>query len=335
MTSHWLRSFMFAVCCVLISPCGAADATPSTKIDRRISITVDDLPWVTGKDETWEDKNSPTARRIQRHHQHLINAMKQAKAPVIGFVNEGKLYSSDKLQKNRVAMLNDWLKAGFELGNHTYGHVSMHDVTLRAYEENILKGELHLRPMLAKHGQTPKWFRHPYLRAGRTLEDKTELQKFLAEHDYRIAPVTVDNGEWVWAFAYRKTLVKGGDKETLARLRRDYVPYMVAKIDFFERASIDLLGYNLPQILLIHANELNAETYSDLMTAIRSRSYRFVTLDEAMRDPAYKRADTFTGRFGPSWLHRWALAEKKPKAFYEGEPVVPEWVLNLAEVESE
>ncbi|MEO8002898.1 MAG: polysaccharide deacetylase family protein, partial [Arenimonas sp.] len=246
-----------------------------------------------------------------------------------------KLYSNDVLKNNRVAMLNDWLNAGFELGNHTYGHVSLHDVGLPAYEENILKGEQLLRPMLAKRGLKPQWFRHPYLRAGRTLEDKAALQVFLSDHGYRIAPVTIDNGEWVYAFAYRKVLAKGGDKATLARLRKDYVPYMVAKVDFFENASIKLLGYNLPQILLMHANELNADTYGDLTAAIRARGYRFVSLEESMRDPAYLRADTFTGRFGPSWLHRWALAEKKPKEFYEGEPVVPKWVLDLAEVESE
>jgi peptidoglycan/xylan/chitin deacetylase (PgdA/CDA1 family) len=334
MIIHKLR-FALVLLLMLLSQSSFAQENKTAAPDRRITITIDDLPWAGGNDQIWEDKNSATSRSIKQHHQRLIKAMKKARAPVVGFVNEGKLYSGDLLQKNRIAMLNDWLNSGFELGNHTYGHVSMHDVTLPAYEENILKGELHLRPMLAKHGQSPQWFRHPYLRAGRTLEDKTALQKFLAEHGYRIAPVTIDNGEWVYAFAYRNVLAKDGDKETLARLRRDYVPYMIAKVDFYEQASINLLGYNLPQILLIHANELNAETYADLVAGIRGRGYRFVTLEESMRDPAYLRADTFTGRFGPSWLHRWALAEKRPKAFYEGEPVVPQWVLDLAEVESE
>ena len=60
-----------------------------------------------------------------------------------------------------------------------------------------------------------------------------------------------------------------------------------------------------------------------------------ITLDEAMRDPAYQRADGYTGKWGPSWLHRWAMAEKKPRDFYKGEPVVPKWVLEMAQVESE
>jgi peptidoglycan/xylan/chitin deacetylase (PgdA/CDA1 family) len=326
----------FLLLSILFSQSLLAQNNNVTTPDRRISITIDDLPWAGANDHTWEEKKSDTTRSIEKHHKKLLASMKKAKAPAVGFVNEGKLYSGDRLQKNRVAMLNDWLNAGFELANHTYSHVSMHDVSLATYQDNILKGEQLLRPMLARHKKTPQWFRHPYLRAGRTLEDKAALQKFLDVHGYRIAPVTIDNSDSIYALAYRKVLAKGGDnKETLARLRRDYVPYMVAKIDFYERGSIDLLGYNLPHILLIHANELNADSYGELIAAIRAKGYRFVTLEESMRDPAYQRADTFTGRFGPSWLHRWALAEKKPKAFYENEPTVPQWVLGLAEVESE
>lgn len=315
-----------------------ASANPDSKtqpIDRRIAITIDDLPWAATDDGGWQADNANDSRRIETHHKQLLAAMKKAKAPVVGFVNEGKLYANGTLQKNRVAMLEDWLKAGFDLGNHTYGHISLHDVSLADYERDILKGENLLRPMLASHGKTLQWFRHPYLRTGRNIEDKAAVQKILISHGYRIAPVTVDNSDWIWALAYRKTLVDGRDAETLARLRQEYVPYMLAKIDFYERTSMALLGYNLPHVLLIHANELNAAIYTSLTAAIRNRGYRFISLEQAMQDDAYMRPDAFQGRFGPSWLHRWAIAEKKPKAFYEGEPVVPQWVLGLAGVDSE
>ena len=122
---------------------------------------------------------------------------------------------------------------------------------------------------------------------------------------------------------------------TLQRLREGYVPYMLNKVDYYERQSQALLGYALPQVWLLHANALNAASYAELVAAVRRRGYRTVTLDEAMRDPAYARADGYEGRSGPSWLHRWAMADRKPKDFYAGEPVVPKWVLDLAGVESE
>lgn len=299
--------------------------------DRRIAVTIDDLPWQRMSTTT------PDALRVR--HAALLEQLRQGGALVTGFVNEDKLELDGIVQPERVAMLEAWLDAGYELGNHTYGHVDLHEVGIPAFEEAIVHGERLLRPMLAKRGLTPRWFRHPYLRAGRTTEDKAEVTDFLSHHGYRVAPVTVDNGEWVWAFAYERVLDGQADTPErgalLERLRLGYVPYMLNKIDYYEQQSEALLGYLLPQILLIHANELNAETYAELIAGIKRRGYRFVTLDDAMRDPAYTREDGYHGRYGPSWLHRWAMVEKKPKDFYAGEPVVPKWVLDLAGVDSE
>ena len=319
-----IRVVLMATLWLLTTAACAAEA------DRRIAITIDDLPWAR------LDRIVPVD--LQARHDQLISSLQAAGVPVVGFVNESKLEVDGKVQPARVAMLRDWLDAGYELGNHTYAHLDLHAVGMEAFQADVLRGERQLRPLLAERGATPRWFRHPYLRAGRTPADKAALAAFLAGHGYRIAPVTVDNGEWVWAFAYSNVLnqTAGADRDaTLARLRRGYVPYMLNKVDYFEAQSRKLLGYALPQVWLLHANELNAASYVDLVAGVHRRGYRVVTLDEALKDPAYARTDGYTGRYGPSWLHRWAMAEQKPKDFYAGEPVVPRWVLDLAGVESE
>ncbi len=321
-----LLCWFFPITAMAVPADGAA-TTP----DRRIAITIDDLPWqrIAG---------TPDAA-LPLRHARLIAQLKQANAPVVGFVNEGKLEVDGKVQSARLAMLRDWLDAGYELGNHTYGHVDLHAVGVQAYEADILRGERQLRPLLARYGMQPRWFRHPYLRAGRTQADKTAIVDFLADHGYRVAPVTVDNGEWVWAAAYERVLDGQPDTParaaTLQRLHDGYVPYMLAKVDYFERQSQQLTGRAIPQVWLMHANALNAMAYADLVAGVRRGGYRTITLDEALADPAYKRRDGYTGRYGPSWLHRWAMAQDKPKAFYAGEPVVPQWVLDMAGVESE
>jgi len=323
-----LSSLLAFFCVCLWFPCLLAQADEP---DRRIAVTIDDLPWAR------LDGIAPPD--LQARHRRLIAALQEADVPVVGFVNENKLEVDGKADPQRLAMLDDWLDAGCELGNHTYSHVDLHVVGMEAYQQEILKGERQLRPLLAERGLVPRWFRHPYLRAGRTAEDKAAVAAFLGEHAYRIAPVTVDNGEWVWAFAYANVMnAQPGTPESealLSRLRQGYVPYMLDKLDYYEAQSQQLLGYALPQVWLMHANELNADAFVELIAATRRRGYRFITLDEALRDPAYARTDGYHGRYGPSWLHRWTMAEKKPKEFYAGEPVVPQWVLDLAGVESE
>jgi peptidoglycan/xylan/chitin deacetylase (PgdA/CDA1 family) len=322
-----MRLLILLLCLSTLFPINATATEP----DRRIAVTIDDLPWARLDGITPPD--------LQARHERLIAALEQAAVPGVGFVNENKLEMEGKVDPQRLAMLEDWLDAGYELGNHTYSHADINEVGVAAFEKEILDGERQLRPLLAERGQVPRWFRHPYLRAGRTAEQKAAVASFLDAHGYRIAPVTVDNGEWVWAFAYANVMNTQADtpqrEALLLRLRLGYVPYMLNKLDYYEAQSQQLLGYALPQIWLMHANELNADSFVELIAATRRRGYRFITLDEAMRDPAYTHADGYNGRYGPSWLHRWAMAEKKPKEFYAGEPVVPQWVLDLADVESE
>lgn len=291
-------------------------------IDRRIAITFDDLPWVMLR-------NQPPAN-LAVDHARLIASLKEAGVPVIGFVNEGLLYSVNTLRPERVQMLRDWLDAGFELGNHTRWHSDLNAVGMRPFERDILDGERILRPVLAKRGMKPRWFRYPFLRTGTTIKDKTEVEAFLARHGYRIAPVTINTSGWVFALAYRRAIAENASDDTLQRVRDDYVTYMLAELGYYEQRSIALLGYEVPQVLLLHASELNADTCSTLLSAIRKRGYRFITLTEATNDPAYRRADTYTGALGTSWINRWAKTEGRPDTFYFGEPHTPKWIVDLA-----
>ncbi|WP_343237706.1 polysaccharide deacetylase family protein [Stenotrophomonas sp. ISL-67] len=319
-----LRCGAFAFFCV-------AGVAHATEPDRRIAFTIDDLPW-----QRLGERAEPD---LDAQHARLIAALKQTGVPIVGFVNEAKLEVNGQVQPERVQMLRDWREAGFELGNHTFSHVSMHAVALDVYEQDILRGETILRPLLAETGQTPRWFRHPYLQAGKSPEARAELAAFLQQHSYRIAPVTIDNGEWVWAFAYdhvRDTETDPAAREArLRQLRRGYIPYMLNKLAYYEQRSQQLLGRLPAQVWLMHANALNADSVEELIAATRRRGYRFITLETAMEDPAYQRPEGYNGGAGISWIQRWAMADKMPKAFYQGEPAVPGWVMTLAGQESE
>ena len=293
--------------------------------DRRVAATFDDLVWAG------PGRIAPEALQ---HHAALIAALRLADVRGVAFVNESKLEIDGVVAESRLAMLRDWLDAGWELGNHTWGHVDLHQVGLDAYTADILRGERVLRPLLAPRDRTPRWFRHPYLRAGRSATDKAALEAFLNRHGYRIAPVTIDNSDWIWARAYVVALAHD-DRVASARLRQDFVPYLIDKFAYFEQQSRALLGHEPPQVLLLHANELNAATFVALADAIRARGYRFIDLDTALADPAYRREDGYTGAYGPSWIHRWAIAEQRPREFFAGEPETPRWVMDLAGVEAE
>src|SRR6476659_3436146 len=192
----------------------AQAATP----DRRMAVTFDDLPWASLDPTPPLPATGPVPPAIGAAHARLLAKLVAAKVPAIGFVNASRLTVHGQQQADRVALLQAWLDAGLALGNHTASHVDLHAVGLAAYEQDILAGDAPLRALLAPKGQTPHWFRHPWLRTGRTLSDKAALADFLAAHGYSVAPVTVTNSDWAWAAAYRKALANGDDP-TAQRLR--------------------------------------------------------------------------------------------------------------------
>jgi hypothetical protein len=68
---------------------------------------------------------------------------------------------------------------------------------------------------------------------------------------------------------------------------------------------------------------MNADLMPDLLAMFRRRGYTFVSLDRALADPAYKRADGYVGPSGFSWIHRWSQTMGLPP---KGEPDPPRWV---------
>ena len=137
---------------------------------------------------------------------------------------------------------------------------------LADYTANVVKGEPLVRAALAARGRTLRYFRHPFLHAGPTPEIKAGLQTFLDDAGYRVAPVTLDDSDYMYAALYTRP-------EHRERVRREYVPYMESVVAFFERRSVEVAGREFPQILLIHANELNADLMPELLEMFRRRGY--------------------------------------------------------------
>ncbi len=296
--------------------------------ERRVAVTFDDLP---GAPAACIGGDLAAFRSMTAK---LVAAVKASGAPATGFVNEGKLAPDGTREEARVALLRAWLDAGLDLGNHTYSHFDLHRTPIEEFEQDTTRGEETTRALLGERGRTLRYFRHPFLHTGRSLETKHAFEQFLASRDYTIAPVTHDNGEWIFASAY----AKAGDRRDAATQRRiveAYVPYMEAKFDYFERESRALFSREIPQVLLIHANSLNADAYPDLARMMKARGYAFVPLASALEDPAFRSPDTFTGAGGISWLHRWALTRGEKGLVLPDEPAVPKFVLELAGVDGE
>jgi len=142
--------------------------------------------------------------------------------------------------------------------------------------------------------------------------------------------VTVDNSDYIFADAHDRA-VAARDAELTKRVAASYLDYMEAMVDYFERQSTAIVGREIAQTMLLHANALNATTLDALVGRLRKRGYAFISLNDALKDAAYAAKDEYIGAGGITWLHRWALTEGRRGAIFAGESEVPAWIRKVAD----
>jgi peptidoglycan/xylan/chitin deacetylase (PgdA/CDA1 family) len=302
------------VVCVALSRVTAQDAPAA----RKVAITIDDGP-VVG-----EIRDLGNFQRISRG---LLSSVEAEKVPATIFLNERQLNVHGQ-RDGRAAVVQQWLDAGYDLGNHTYSHPSLNRVTLREFQDDVVRGDVIMRSLLQERGKKLVWFRYPFLHSGTTPEVHQGIMDFLEQRQYRVAHVTVDYADYSFAGAYSR-LLRAGDTGTAEKVKRAYLEQVDVGFEHAERVSQEVFGREIAQILLIHCNELNSVTLRDSIARMRKRGYVFVTLDEAAQDPAYARSDVFAGP-GGSWLSRSAAAMGKTISVA---PVrFPQWIADLPRV---
>lgn len=303
------------------APAGRAQSEGSRPV-REIAVTFDDLPGVSVVGSKPAELALFTDRLLANFSAHSV--------PVVGFVNEGKLTIPGEdleAQAGRIAVLARWLKAGLELGNHTYSHRSLNDLPLEEFEADVVRGEPVTAALLGTAGKRLRYFRHPFLHVGLELGKRRAFEAWLEARGYTVAPVTVDNDEYMFAAVYAAAL-RVGDAALAERVSEAYLAYMDAVFDFQEGLSQTLFDRPIRHVLLLHANQLNADHSSRLLDALKSRGYQFVSLARALEDPAYRSADDYVGRSGISWLHHWEQAMGRRRS---GSPDPPAWLTEAYE----
>jgi peptidoglycan/xylan/chitin deacetylase (PgdA/CDA1 family) len=301
----------------------AGTGTPAAA-ERRVAVTFDDLPGPPG------GLVSNDVAALRENTRKLLATFAKLQLPVMGFVNEGKLFVDGEGPEDadeRIRVLRMWLEAGHELGNHTYSHHSLNRTSLVEFEKDVIRGEPVTRRLLGEKGMKLRYFRHPFLQVGLDLEKRRAFEAFLKERGYSVAPVTIDNDEYVYASIYAAAL-RRGDKPEAARIATDYRRYMDSVFSFVEDVSRRLTGREIPEVLLVHANTLNADHFGAVARSLKGRGYRFVTLDEALRDEAYALPDTYVGPWGISWLHHWEITAGRKRS---ASPDPPKWVTKAYE----
>jgi len=312
------RTFAAGALGLLVTGPLAAQPAP----DRRVVLTFDDLPATAVCD----------AGTIRAITDGIVTTLASAGVTAAAFATLGRGCLEPDLVRET---LSRWTEVAAPIGNHTATHPDLNSMSLAGYladldsgqalleaalaeaastasvpREKVSPGEMSPEPVVSdatvSHGD--RWFRPPLLHTGPTPQKQQGLAAHLGSEGYRMAPVSADNQEWVYAAVYEDAR-RRGDDGLAVRVVSAYLEHLNAAMAHAEETSRRVTGREIPQILLLHANRLNADHLSRALTMLERRGYRFVPLGEALEDPAWGRADPYVGRQGLSWLTRWALED--------------------------
>jgi peptidoglycan/xylan/chitin deacetylase (PgdA/CDA1 family) len=182
-------------------------------------------------------------------------------------------------------VLDAWRAAGFTLGNHGWAHRHLSEMRVSEFEEELVKDE----PALAARGSGSdwRWFRYPFLDEGKDAQQRDAARAVLLAHGYRVAGVTTGFSDWAWTPAYARCSAKR-DAAALAKLERMYLDAVRESIETDRDTARKLYGRDIPYVLLMHVSAMSAHMMPRVLEVYRDAGFRFVSLAQAERDPAYR-----------------------------------------------
>jgi peptidoglycan-N-acetylglucosamine deacetylase len=235
-----------------------------------VAITLDDGPRLA---------TTPLMSPVERN-QALLDALKKRDVQATLFVTVN--YGADRPEG--LALARAWGEAGHTVGNHTMTHLDLNrdDVSLERYQRELQDTDAVIRTLPGYR----KWFRFTFLREGNTPQKRDGMRAFLKAQGYRNAYVSLDTSDWRLDEALLAALKKDAQAD-LAPIKAAYLAHLRQRAEAYRELAFKLQGRDVPQVLLLHHNLINALWLGDVIDQFRAMGWTITTPEQALADPMY------------------------------------------------
>lgn len=212
----------------------------------------------------------------------VIQALKEHQIPpTVDFV-VGQ--SIDKL------MIERWLQSGNLIGNMTYSRIKAKNRDPQEFIADIRLNDKTLEPFLIKNPPPQKYFRYPRLKTSKDAQARDQIKEYLRANGYIEAMATIDTPDSQFSGFYCAARVRGD--ETCARLiKENYKTLLLDRTLKTRAAAKKRTGYDVKLILTVGMNQFTCDYLQEILTWYKNLGARFISLDEALRDPLYSSVD--------------------------------------------
>lgn len=220
-------------------------------------------------------------RSPQARNEALLRHLAEAKLRAAFFVTVSR--GADRPEGR--ALLQALGDGGHLIANHTVTHPDFNaaGTSLEAFEQEVEGCDAVIRTVPGY----ARFLRFPYLREGATEAKRDGIRAYLRQRDYRIGYVSIDTCDWLIDQRLGEKLAKD-PKADLAPWRAYYLEHLRQFSEAYRALAKGIYGREVPHVLLLHHNLLNALFLGDVIRSFRDRGWTLVAPEVAYRDPAYR-----------------------------------------------
>lgn len=279
---------------------GQDEGSPADQ--KAIAITFDKLPFM-------EPLGFWTPRELSNL---VLRTLSAESIQAVGFVIEEKVAD----RPETLVVLHDWVERGQHIGNNTYSYLDLNEVDWQEFVSQIADVQRRLR-QVTRFTPMPRYFRYPMLHEGNTKAKREEISKRLLRNDFIAVPATVLLSDFEFNHIYVRV---ADDEDRVNRLRDGLLALIRDSLEYAESQSAAVFGRQIPQILQLHFGVATANFLPEILGFLKAQGYRFITVTEALSDPAYSADEQYVGPLGLSFIDRVAATRGLP--FREDQGVI-------------
>ncbi len=245
-----------------------------------IALTINGMVRSQGEPENGEDNWCETENNPENFDK-LVNALKQNHMPpVIAFVSGNHLDH---------ALAEKWAGSGNILGNMTYSRKKARKRAAGDYIDDIARNAA----VIGEYDQVKikhNYFRFPFLKPNRDPQTREQVRAYLKKHNFLEVSATIDAqdnrfSQLSCAAAARK------DQTCVNLIKAHFKTLLLDKTVKARRAAKKMADRDVKHILMIGATQFTCDNLAEILAWYHSLGVRFITLEEALRDPFHTTID--------------------------------------------
>ncbi|MBI3654362.1 MAG: polysaccharide deacetylase family protein [Acidobacteria bacterium] len=187
-------------------------------------------------------------------------------------------------------MLERWLQSGNLLGNMTYSRIKAKKSDPQRFIDDVMANDKLLAPLLEKYAAAKKYFRYPRLKLSRDAQSRDQIKDFLKAKGYVEAMATIEAPDMQFSEIYCAAQARG-DETCVNLIKQNFNMLLLDTTLKTRTATRNRTGYDVKLILTVGVNQFTCDYLGEVLAWYQMLGARFISLDEALRDPLYSSVD--------------------------------------------